>query len=268
MLTLVHSGGLTQTGVTVTGIFSLPVSLIANSTNSISLSSQDQVGNIATGSVIITQDAITPVVTLGTMEVTTSSTNFTLTGTTEPQASIVITGGSGASVGGVTDIFGNFSISVPLQINAANSLVVTASDMAGNTGTGGVTITQDSVPLTLALSPLASTVTNAHSLTLTGTSKVGASIAVTGSGNANTTVDNFGNFSVNVTLIDNGLNTFTVTATDATSAQLVTTTQVTQDSISPTLTLTNSTGATSLLTYAITGTTESGATVQALLVGT
>lgn len=268
ILTLVHSGGLTQTGVTVTGTFSLPVSLIANSINSISLSSQDQVGNVATGSVTITQDTMTPVVTLGTLGVTTSALNFTLTGTTEPLASIVISGGSGASVGGVADALGSFSISVPLQMDLVNTLLVTASDLAGNTGTGGVAITQDSVPLTLVLSPLASTVTNTNTLTLSGTSKVGAAIAVTGSGSANTTVDNFGNFSVNVALIANGLNQFTVTATDATNAPLAVTTQITQDSIAPTLALTNSTGATSLLTFAITGTTEIGATVQAMLVGT
>lgn len=102
-LILVHSGGLTQTGVATSGAFSLSVTLIANQNNEISISSTDQLGNVATGSVSLLQDAIAPIVTLGSVSQTISDTSFTLTGTTEALANIIITGGSGASVGGTAD---------------------------------------------------------------------------------------------------------------------------------------------------------------------
>ncbi len=267
-LSLVHSGGLTQTGTTADGTFTFPVTLLANTTNDITLTSQDLAGHVATGSVSIVHDSIAPVVTLGGVDLTTSLTSYTMTGTTEPLASLVITGGSGANVGGTADGSGSFSIAVPLQIGAVNALVLTATDLAGNSGTGGVNITQDPVPLTLVLNPIGTVITNATTFTISGTSKANADIAITGSGSANTVASSTGTFSVTVNLVNDGLNTFLVTASDAAGAQLTDTFSVTQDSIAPVLGLANSTGATAQLSYVLNGTTESGATVHANVVGT
>lgn len=267
-LILTHSGGLTQTGITANGTYSFSVPLIANSLNSIDLSSQDQAGHVATGSLNIIHDTIVPVVMIGTPSLTTSLTSYTITGSTEPLASIVISGGSGANVGGVASASGAYSISVPLQIGIVNTLTVTASDLAGNSGSGNVLITQDPIPLTLVLNPLGTTITNAMTITVSGTSKANANIAITGSGSANTTASGTGAFASSVTLVANGVNAFTVTASDAAGAVLSSSFSVTQDSIAPSLALANSTGATALLSYTVVGTTESGATVQATVTGT
>ncbi len=261
-LVLTRNGGLTLTGSAAGGNYSFVVPLLPNSLNTISLTSTDQAMHVATGSVSITHDDINPAVVIATAAHTTSALAATLSGTTEAFASIVISGGSGAVVGGVADGSGAFSLVVPLSIGAANTLLVTATDLAGNVGTGSVVITQDPIPLTLTITQVGPITTSANTFTISGTSKANANIAVSGTASASTTVSGTGAYSVTLPLTANVTNNFLVTATD-TSATLTGSIAVIQDSVAPSFTVSATGAITNALTYVLTGTTETGATVTA-----
>lgn len=115
------------------------------------------------------------------------------------------------------------------------------------------------------LAPSASV--SSQSITLTGSTKSGATISVTGSGNASSTADSLGAFSVTIPLIADAPNHLILTASDTTGAQLTQTFDIIQDSTAPTLALATLTGATKNTSFLITGTTEPFATVQILPIG-
>lgn len=257
-----RSGGFTLTGSASTGNYSFIVPLTFNSNNTINLTSTDAAGHVATGSTSIIHDNINPLVTIGTPSQTVGTSTVTLTGSTEALASVVVTGGSGATVGSTADGSGSFSLVVPLTTGAVNILMVTATDIAGNTGSASITITQDPIPLTLTLSTPGPLTTSSTTFTLTGSSKVGANIAVTGSATASTVTNGSGSFSVTLPLTANVTNTFLVTATSLGST-LTGSLVVIQDSLAPVFTVSATGALTNTLTYTLTGTTESGATITA-----
>jgi hypothetical protein len=107
----------TGSGTAGGGNFSFTVPLTANSLNTISLSSIDPALHVATGALTITHDSIAPTVSFATASGTlTSLTTYTLSGTTEPFASLTVSGGSGGVVGGTANGSGSYSIAVPLSI--------------------------------------------------------------------------------------------------------------------------------------------------------
>jgi len=70
-------------------------------------------------------------------------------------------------------------VNIPLTINATNALLLTATDVAGNIGTGSVSIIQDSIPNALIISTANQTI-NASNITITGSTKANATISITG----------------------------------------------------------------------------------------
>ncbi len=183
-------------------------------------------------------------------------------------STILVSGGSGAIVGGVANGSGSFSLNIPLVVGSVNTLVLTATDVAGNIGTGSIALTQDAIPLTLSLSPLSASVVNAPSLTFSGTTKANASLIVTGSASTTVTASSSGTFNITVPLIQDALNTFVVTASDLAGSTLSGSLSITEDSTAPALVVSSNSGATSLFIFTLTGSTQSGALVSAALSGT
>lgn len=211
------------------GVFSLDISLTRNAPNTLVVSSTDQVNVTVTGSILVTEDSINPTVGIATPVQTTYNQNFTVTGTTEPNAFVAITGGTGA----LSDGSGNYSIITTLISDSLNTLLVTVTDQAGNIGTGSVDITHDSTVISLSLAVSDQSV-NTPTFSFTGQTKSGATVAITGgSGIVNLVAPAGGVFTGTVTLNQNQANTILVTATDATLTSATGGFVITHDSIAP-----------------------------------
>jgi hypothetical protein len=167
---------------------------------------------------------------------TTNDLALSIVGSTEPNSTILITGGSGSFIG-LSDNVGQFSVNVSLIPAVQNTLVVTATDEAGNMGSGSVDITHDPVVIFLDLSVL-DQATNQDTFTFTGSTKSGATLTIAGGNNTVTALaDNAGNFTGTISLNTNTVNNILVTAHDATSTTATGTFTITHDSIAPIITL-------------------------------
>lgn len=260
--TIVIAGGLmTATGsADSAGNFSMNVSLTQDAVNLLDVTSTDPVGFVATGSITITEDSTNPTVIISTPTQTTNSISLPIQGTTEPNATIAITGGSG-SYFGVSDGSGTFSVNVTMNSAAVNTLVVTATDQAGNIGTGSVVITHDPVVIFLNMT-VANQTTNQNTFTFTGATKSGATLTITGgNGVVVTTADTAGDFTGTVTLNHNVANNILVTASDATSVTATGGFIITHDNIIPTIVLGAIPSITSAASITFSGTTEPDATL-------
>lgn len=159
------------------GLYSLVVSLTQDATNNLTVTSTDIVMNVLTGSLIIVEDSTAPLTVISTPSQTTYNPIITLSGTTEALASLVVTGGSG-SASTVADASGAWTLPVSLNLGAVNTLVATATDLAGNTGSASVNITHDATPIFLTMSVPNQTV-HAATFSFTGTTKSGATVTIT-----------------------------------------------------------------------------------------
>ncbi len=93
-----------------------------------------------------------------------------ITGTTEADAFIDVSGGD-QPASGQADGTGAFSVDVQLIANQSNSLLVTATDLAGNTSVAaGVSVVHDDIPPVVAvLEPVEGTMTDLSAITVSGT---------------------------------------------------------------------------------------------------
>lgn len=140
----ITGGAATATGTADgMGLYSIVVSLTQDASNTLLVTSTDVVANVSTGSILVVEDSTAPVTTISTPAQTTQNATITLTGTTEAFASLVITGGSGTVGPVVASASGDYLAIAPLTLNTANTLVVTATDLAGNTGSTSVVITHN-----------------------------------------------------------------------------------------------------------------------------
>lgn len=138
----------------------------------------DSFGNVSgyhtTG---ITIDNTAPLVTITTTDnQTVSGTTLLVSGTTEPLLSVNIDAGSGATL--VTAIAnGDFSGSVNLPVNSTSTIVVTATDVAGNIGMSTIHVTQDSINPLFTITPSA-TITNQNSITFVGNTEANVDVSI------------------------------------------------------------------------------------------
>lgn len=265
-VTAVAANGSTQiTTVGPNGDFSIvDLALTQDSVNAIEVSASDALGKFASGTLTITEDSTAPTVSVSFPTVATNDTTILLTGSTEPNAHVVITGGSGtASV--VATASGVFATFVELNVAQTNVLSLVSTDAAGNSGTGGVTIVQDPVYVSLSLS-IANTYVNSGAVTIGGQTKPLARISITDATGAivQTTADASGSFNAEVALVQDAANAITVTASDDTPNTAVRSVTITEDSTNPTVSITNALGlVTNASTVTLNGTTEPLAALQA-----
>jgi len=109
------------------------------------------IGNTAAAELKRTYDSKVPdAPTITTLPKTNNADSIMIDGTAEAETTITITGGA-ATASGTADGSGNYSISVNLTQNAVNTLVVKATDTAGNnSATASVAITEDSAVPTVS----------------------------------------------------------------------------------------------------------------------
>lgn len=143
---VVHVVGSTEPGASVdvngiratvstSGQFDVPIALDEGA-NTITATATDSAGNSATASVQVTLDTRAPALTIsspapGTLD----HANVTVTGATEPGATVTV---DGRSV--TVDSSGSFSASLALS-EGANLITATATDAAGNMATAQVVVT-------------------------------------------------------------------------------------------------------------------------------
>jgi len=238
------------------------VNLTQNAANTLLVTSTDLVNNISTGSILVVEDSIAPVTVIGTPSQTTYNPIITLTGTTEALASVVVTGGSGAA-STVADGSGNWTLPISLNLSVLNTLMATATDAAGNTGSASVNITHDATPIFLTMN-VANQSVHAATFTFTGTTKSGATVTIaSGTGSQTLTAPLSGNFTGTVNLVSNSANIVLVTAQDATLTTATGTFTITEDSIPPTITFVTPSGTTTASgSIVLQGTTETGANIS------
>ena len=149
-------------------------------------------------------------------------TTPTLSGTTEPGATVRVYDNGTLIIAVTADGGGNWSIALPTLNPGSHALTVTSSDAAGNTSgpSPAVTVTvpvpMDTTPPATPAAPMVAAGTTATP-TLSGTTEAGATLRVYDGGTliATTTADGSGNWSITLPTLNPGSHALTVTSSDA-----------------------------------------------------
>ncbi|WP_369031352.1 Ig-like domain-containing protein [Acinetobacter radioresistens] len=227
----------------------LPV--LQDGTYNLTVRAIDQAGNTGTDTATLTIDTIT---TVELNVVINADGSATLSGTTEPGASVTVQGPDGAAVPVTVAPDGSISGSIAAPALAGN-YTATTTDINGNTATDTATAT-DSTPPAVELN----VVINADgSATLSGTTEPGASVTVRGPDGAAVPVTVTPDGSISGSIAAPALTgNYTATATDI-NGNTATDTATATDSTPPAVELNvviNADGSATL-----SGTTEPGASV-------
>ncbi len=198
------------------GDYSIEVTLTADSVNTLSVTAQsagEVVSEAATVAITHQTQTATPTITTGAQTVSTATIN--VVGTAAADSAISITGGS-AEATGTADGSGDYSIEVTLTTDSVNTLSVTAQS-AGEVVSEAATvaITHQTQTATPTITTGAQTVSTA-TINIVGTAAADSAISITGgSAEATGTADGSGDYSIEVTLIADSVNTLSVTAQSA-----------------------------------------------------
>ncbi|MGL5874241.1 MAG: Ig-like domain-containing protein [Xenococcaceae cyanobacterium] len=274
---VVKDGDTTLGSATVndTGSWSYtPMAPLSFGIHIITITATDPAGNSASTTQTLTLDGTAPTVTIdGTAN--SSGTGSTITGNTEAGSTVVVKIGDTPLGETKADVNGNWSVITSTLLDPGTyTITVTATDPAGNTGTGSQNVVisdedeEDQTPPLIGInSPANSSTTNDTTPTISGTGEVGSTVEIKDGETILDSVtvndDNTWSYTPSSPL-SNGEHTITVTATDAAgnsaNAQIV----VTIDTTAPTIDITSpadesSTGDT---TPTISGTGEVGSTVE------
>ncbi len=200
------------------GDFSLPDIALAEGLNTITVSAKDKAGNESTTSVTLTLDTIVPQITISSPApgLLTRTAQIAVSGTVSEAGTEVTVNTTAALVSGQT-----YSVLYTLS-EEQNSLVASATDRAGNTGTASITVTLDSTPPSPpVITPLA-TPSPTPIVVVNGTSEPASTVHIymtTGQTTAvlagTVTADAQGSFSLADVTLAEGITTFTATATDS-----------------------------------------------------
>lgn len=219
------------------GSWSADVMLNPNARNELRIT---RPGSGADTIVVIVHDDTPPSApTLNTIASPTSATVVAVSGTSEPLASLSVTGGV-ASASGAAEADGRFSIDVTIATDTETTLSVIATDRAGNSSTAStVSVTHSSdVPEAPIVDQPNPPPTNMAMHTVTGrvvSPGVGITIRITGGSAAATgpTDESSGVFSIPVTLNANAVNTLNVIAVTGTIESSPTIVTITHDDMPP-----------------------------------
>ncbi|QNX59914.1 BapA/Bap/LapF family large adhesin [Acinetobacter seifertii] len=126
----------------------LPV--LADGPHTITVTATDPAGNVGTGSAVLTVDTTAPVIALN--DVLTNDSTPALTGTvTDPTATVMVTV-DGVNYPATNNGDGTWTLAdntLPVLADGPHTVTVTATDPAGNVGTGSAVLTIDTIPANL-----------------------------------------------------------------------------------------------------------------------
>lgn len=211
-LTIQVTGG--ESDVTTTadsaGLFSVDVTLTTNSENFLNVFATITATGVTSTPfpVNVTHDDIAPESpSVDPVPSPTGAQTARLTGGSEGFATISVVGGQSVATA-TADAAGAYLVDVPLNLDQTNSLMVTATDRAGNAGpTTDVEIEQDSqLEDPVVVDPVA-TPTSTNPITISGSTQASVDVEIVG-GASPVTVTSAGNgtFSTSVTLNANARN--------------------------------------------------------------
>ncbi len=200
------------------GSFSTALNLTSGA-NTVSIVATDKAVNQQTDTRTITYDATVPLLTVTAPADNSSSAQsfITLTGTISENSTVTVTNNGGSPQSGSIN-GSSFSATVNL-VTGINTLVITATDLAGNSSTAKRTVTYEAGNLTLSVTyPSQDITTRRSTLVLTGTiadasSKVTVTVSMNGH-TYNPYVKN-GAFSQKLSFTKADTYSITVTAKDA-----------------------------------------------------
>lgn len=203
---------------------------VQEGTYTVTSKATDATGNVeATGVGTFTWDATAPPPpTINSVTTPVNANSQTVTGTSEANSLVTISGGTGTVSQQLTGGATSYSVSVPLNQNATNNLSVTATDAAGNTSQATqVLIAEDSTPpdVPTLLDPTSDKTINADKYTIKGSNEEKATIKIYKDSNNNNLIDageivvattetTATGFELEVYLEQDAANYFLVTATD------------------------------------------------------
>jgi len=219
------------------GSWSAEVTLNANARNELRVTRPGS--GVDTIVVIVHDDTAPAAPMLNELASPTSSTAVAVSGTSEANARISISGGVGAAMG-TAGADGRFSVNVTIAADASSTLSVIATDRAGNSSPASTaTVTHSStVPDAPVVDELTPAPTNVATYTVIGhvtAPGAGVTIRITGGASAATgpTDPATGAFSIDVTLAANVINTLTVVSLTGTIESAPTIVTITHDDIAP-----------------------------------
>jgi RHS repeat-associated protein len=231
--TLTVNGSTVQVGTN--GAFSTSV-VLAEGVNTITVVSTDAAGNKTTVTRKVRKDTQSPIVNLTSPidSLLTNQLNVTVSGTVRDSTAVTLTiNGTSVPVGAG----GAFSYNLAI-IEGLNTITLVAIDAAGNQTTITRRVRRDTqAPFVSITSPIDSLLTNQLNVTVSGTVKDSTTIQLTVNGES-IIVGVGGTFSSQLALAE-GLNTFTVVATDAAGNKTTVTRRVRRDTQAPFVSITS-----------------------------
>lgn len=164
-----------------TGAFSIPVELHPNASNALFVFAVSGGMTSAAAPLTVIHDDVPPSSpSIDPQASPTSLETLTITGTSEPGATLSVTGGAGAATA-TADASGTFSVEVDLTVDATNDLLVVASDAATNASEPAtLSIVQDStLDAPVVIDPVASP-TATSPVHVTGRTEPSAMVQIVG----------------------------------------------------------------------------------------
>ncbi len=242
--------------------FTIPAGVLDGNYRAVAVDASGNVSGLHTTGITI--DNTLPLLTLTTLNQTTSGSTILITGRTEPLLQVSFNGSGGSSTLSV-DGGGVFSGALALSPNSVNSITVTSTDLAGNTTSQILTIQQDSINPLFTLTP-SQTITNQPSITFTGSTEANALIQITGGlSSVNTTALADGSFAGTIPLNLNTSNTLSILVRDLAGNSSTGSVVIIHDNIIPTVVLSTASGAiVDQNTFQVAGNTEANANLSVL----
>lgn len=240
------------------------ITKLAPGANTITVTATDRAGNTATETVIITNDAVPPAVSIDPVTTPTNLSSQTVTGAMEEGALVSVAMNTSATTGPVTyPSVTTWSVTINGLVEGTNEVTVTATDAGRNSASKITSITYDVTHPAISIDTVI-TPTNVSSQAISGTREEGSVVSV--SANTTATVGTLTyptgtTWSTDISGLVEGTNDIMVTATDAAGNKATASTDIVYDITPPTVSIIAVRSPTKVDNQMLTGTRESGATM-------
>jgi hypothetical protein len=274
-LVTVTVNGQTLTATPSGGAWSVTSAILANADYPVVASVTDGAGNPGSATQVLTVDTVLPVVTLaGGPSVTTNDPTPTIAGTSDAAPGTIIhVAVDSQTLTALVQAGGTWNVTPSTLIDGTRVVTVSVTDPAGNLGTASQGLTVDTVAPVVTIDGGASALTNDATPAISGTAEVapGTTVTVTVADETLTSpVQGDGTWSVSAAGLTDGPHLVIMTVSDAAGNAASFTQTLTVDAVSPAMTITGGTLATTDdLSPTMAGTSDAapGTTVTVAIAG-